>query len=51
MAHYNTVNIRDGSEVDVYLTELVGDNGPIESYSQAGRYAIRQRMQAEEDNE
>jgi hypothetical protein len=51
MTNYNTINVKQGSDVDEYLQALIHDDGPIEAYSQAGRYAVRQQMQREADNE
>jgi len=47
MVDYKTVNIREGSLVDEYLIGLMEDDGPVNSYSQAGNYVLKTAIQRE----
>ncbi len=47
MVDYKTINVREGSLVDEYLIGLMEDDGPVNSYSQAGNYLMRTAIQRE----
>ncbi len=49
MTDHKTVNIKSGSKLDEAIEALIADDEMLESYSQTGRYLMRQGLQQEEN--